>query len=362
MARIEPFVGEADKARLMATLRGEIPDRVPHFEVLIEDQHVARLLGRYAGNTLGVGGDPAKGSKAAEGTRPMYPGDYIELCQMIGQDAMVLAEFWTPIKTRQPDGTFALLNDRSFKRRADLHNVIWPDEKDMQQPLEYVREYIAAAKGTRIGVAFCPPCIFQTLYEFVIGLHDSMIMLLEERELFEELMARSADYAAELARRAIAAGIDFLFLADDFAYNKGLFVQPALFQQVWRPHFDRLMAPAREANLPIVFHSDGKLDDAMDMLLDMGVAGLTPMDPSGIDYRDYKKRYGQRVTFFGNINITWPLATGTPAEVERDVIEHMEVMKPGGRWVAGSAHSIVNYIPHENFLAMIKAFHKYGVY
>ncbi len=58
----------------------------------------------------------------------------------------------------------------------------------------------------------------------------------------------------------------------------------------------------------------------------------------------------------------WPLANGTPADVERDVIEHMDVMKPGGRWVAGSAHSIVNYIPHENFLAMINAFHKYGAY
>ena len=66
MPGIEPFVGEADKERLQATLRGEIPDRVPHFEALIEDQHVEKLLGRQAGNTLGVGGDPAKGSEAAE--------------------------------------------------------------------------------------------------------------------------------------------------------------------------------------------------------------------------------------------------------------------------------------------------------
>jgi hypothetical protein len=48
--------------------------------------------------------------------------------------------------------------------------------------------------------------------------------------------------------------------------------------------------------------------------------------------------------------------------VEKDVIEHVEVMKPGGRWVAGSAHSIVNYIPRENFVAMINALHKYGRY
>ena len=28
----------------------------------------------------------------------------------------------------------------------------------------------------------------------------------------------------------------------------------------------------------------------------------------------------------------------------------------------GSAHSIVNYIPHDNFVAMINAFHKFWVY
>ena len=60
MPTIEPFIGKADKQRLLATLRGEIPDRVPHMEVLIDDQHVTELLGRDAGNTLGVLGDPAK--------------------------------------------------------------------------------------------------------------------------------------------------------------------------------------------------------------------------------------------------------------------------------------------------------------
>ena len=71
---------------------------------------------------------------------------------------------------------------------------------------------------------------------------------------------------------------------------------------------------------------------------------------------------GSSLTLFGNIDITWPLVQGTPADVERDVRDHMDALKPGGRWVAGSSHSIVNYIPHENFTAMIDAIHKYGGY
>ena len=362
MSGLKPFAGAPDKARLIACIRGEQTDRVPNFEILIEDEHVTKLLGREAGNTLGVGGDPAKGSEAAEGTRPMYPKDYLELCRMIGQDAIVLEALWTPLKRRNADGTLGPITDRSIKTAADVEAIIWPGEAELEERLQYVREYVEAARGTDTGVIFAGFCIFQTLYEFVVGMHDCMIMLMEDRDTFDMLMSKSADYYEELVRRAIDEGVDILFAADDFAFKSGLFVRPELFEELWRPHFDRILAPARDAGIPIVFHSDGKIDDAVDMLLDMGVETLTPMDPSGIDYHDFKERYGDRVTLHGNIDITWPLVQGTPDDVRRDVKEHMDVLKPGGRWVAGSSHSIVNYIAHENFVAMINAFHEFGAY
>jgi len=203
MLKIEPYRGEPDKNRLIACMRGKKTDRVPNFEILIEDQHVEGLLGRKAGNTLGVGGDPAKGSEAAEGIRPMYAKDYIELCRIIGQDAIVVENFWTPIKTTTADGKVKLFNDRSFKSKDDLERIIWPGEEDMEGRLQYVREYVEAVKGTDIGVIFGGACIFQTLYEFVIGMHNCMIMTMLERDLFEGLMSRSADYFAELIKRAI---------------------------------------------------------------------------------------------------------------------------------------------------------------
>ena len=67
-------------------LKGRRIDRVPNCEVLIEDRRAEKLLGRKAGNTLGIGGDPAKGSEAAEGVRPMYPKDYLKVCRLLGQD------------------------------------------------------------------------------------------------------------------------------------------------------------------------------------------------------------------------------------------------------------------------------------
>ena len=146
MAEIEPFAGKSNIDRLTAALRGEKTDRVPHFEILIEDLHVERLLGKKAGNTLGVGGDPAKGAAAGEGVRPMHARDYIRLCQMIGQDAIALEALWTPLKHVKADGTVGLITDRSIKSRADLDRIIWPGEAEIEERLQYVREYVEAAK------------------------------------------------------------------------------------------------------------------------------------------------------------------------------------------------------------------------
>jgi uroporphyrinogen decarboxylase len=151
-------------------------------------------------------------------------------------------------------------------------------------------------------------------------------------------------------------------MADDFAWKEGLFVPPALFKELWLPYARRVIEPAQAAGKAAIFHSDGRVDDALDWLIDLGILGFNPMDPYGIDYRDYKRRFGDRITLMGNIDVEFPLVHGTPAEVDGDVREHMEVLKPGGRYIAGSSHSITNFVPHANYITMLNAIHRYGVY
>ncbi len=358
---IEPYIGEPDITRLIATFRGEKVDRVPNLEALIDDQHVTTILGRYAGNTLAVGGDPAKGSAEATG-RPMLGKDLVEFNQIVGQDGLVLEAFWTPLKRRTPDGRLVAITDRSVKTRVDWQQVVLPGPADIEDRLKYLREYREAVKGTRMGVILGGGCIMQTLYEFVVGMTDFMMMVHEDRELVEEMLDKSTDYFVKLVEACIAEGLDVLWLADDYAFKSGLFIRPKLFKEIWFPRAARIIAPALRAGLPVMFHSDGKIDDTVEWLIDMGIVCITPLDPYAIDYRDYKKRFGSRLTLMGNIDVEWPLVRGTPEDVERDVLAHMEALKPDGRWVAGSSHSITNYIPHENFVAMINAIHRYGVY
>jgi len=362
---IGPFKGEPDVARLKAAFKRQPVDRVPNFEVLIEDQHVEKFLGKFAGNTLAFGGDPAKGVVDPDLVRPMYPDDFIDLCNIIGQDAMVFdAGIWAPFKRMGENGKLVQVADRSVKTRKDFEALILDSDRQINDAVKYVKEYkeVLAKRNSKIGVVCLYGCIMQTPYEFLVGMNDFMMMVYEDRQLVKDIMEVETQHYVKLTKAIIDAGVDVVWPADDVAFKTGLFLPPKIMKEIWIPRMARIFEPAVNANIPIIFHSDGKIDDIVEDLIEMGLDCLNPMDPYGINYRDYKKRFGSRLCLSGNVDIEWPLSKGTPEEVDSDVKEHMEVLKPGYGYVATCSHSIVNYIPHENVIAYINAIHKYGVY
>ncbi len=361
---LEPYLGEPDKGRLLAAFKRQPVDRVPNFEVLIEDKHVEAFLGRYAGNTLSYGGDPAKGADAEQG-RPMYPDDYIDLCNLIGQDAIMFdGGLWTPYKRYDENGNLVPAYKRDVKNRSDYEKLILDSDNAIASTVGYVKEYKDAVKkrNSKVAVSALYGCMMQTLYEFVVGMNDFMMMVYEDRDLVENMLEDSCIHFEKLTKALVDSGVDFVFIGDDVAFKTGLFIPPKLFKEIWVPRMARIFKPALDANIPIMFHSDGKIDDIVEDLIEMGLDCLNPMDPYGIDYRDYKKRFGSRLCLSGNVDIEFPLSKGTPEDVDKDVKEHMEVLKPGYGYVATCSHSLVNYIPHENIIAYFNAIHKYGIY
>ena len=357
----EPFIGEPDKERLLAALKREPVDRAPNMEALIEDKIVEKILGKWAGNTLSYGGDPAKGA-GHEGERPMYPDDFIDLCNIIGQDILFFeGGFWTPFKKEDEKGGLVQVSDRSIKTRKDFEGLVLDSQTQINNTIKYLKEYKEAIRkrNSKLGVSCSYGAILQTLYEFVVGMEDFMLMVYEDRQLVEDMLEVSTEHFVNLTKAVVGEGLDYISIGDDVAFKTGLFIPPKLFREIWIPRMAKIMKPAINAGIPVHFHSDGKIDDIVGDLINMGVNCINPLDPYGIDYRQYKKRYGSRLCLWGNIDIEFPLSKGTPEDIERDVKEHMDILKPGYGYIAGSSHSIVNYIPFENFVAFIDAIHKY---
>ena len=357
----ESYNGKPDIERLKSAFKRNQVDRVPNFEVLIEDKHVEKVLGRFAGNTLAYGGDPAKGAQDAE-VRPMYGRDYVELCQIIGQDAMCIEAFWLPYYKEDKDGRLIPALDRSVKNIKDFRNLKLLGENKINKIVSYINEYKEAAEGTKVGITVVYAVLIQNFYDAIVGMNDFMMACYENRSFIEEMLEESTEYWVQMSKAIINAGVDFIWPADDIAFKTGLFLPAKLMKEIWVPRMKRIIEPALEAGIPVLFHSDGRIDEIIEDLIDIGVDCINPLDPYALDYKQYKKLYGDRLAFAGNIDIEFPLSKGTPEDVVKDVRQHMDAMKPGYGYIACSSHSIVNYIPHENFIAMINAIHEFGKY
>jgi len=123
----------------------------------------------------------------------------------------------------------------------------------------------------------------------------------------------------------------------------------------------RLLAPAKDIGKLALMHTDGRMDEIMPILYDVGIDAVHPVEPESNDIGEVKKRWVGRMALVGNIP-TVLLAYGSEEEVEEMVRDYCVRLGPGGGWVLGSSTSIMEGVNPANFVAMTRAAHKYGRY
>jgi uroporphyrinogen decarboxylase len=155
------------------------------------------------------------------------------------------------------------------------------------------------------------------------------------------------------------AGVRF---ADDLAYAEGLMVSPAHLRAHFFPWFKACIELVHKKGKVFLFHTDGDVRLVLEDIIAAGADGLHPIEPKAMDIVELKRTVGSRITLCGNIDLGYTLTRGTPAEVDAEVKERIRRVAPGGGYVLGSANSVPEYVPLENFNAMREACFKYGRY
>jgi len=164
-------------------------------------------------------------------------------------------------------------------------------------------------------------------------------------------------YIANVTRVLEAAdgGIDMVYTYDDMGTQQGLLISEAM----WRlPRHQRLNAAIRRFPVRIMYHSCGAIYPLIGALADeMGIDVLNPLQPraAGMDMARIKREFGDRLSFYGAIDIQQTLPRGTPQEVQAEVRERCQVLGRGGGYICASAHYIQADTPLENILAMYTA-------
>jgi uroporphyrinogen decarboxylase len=197
----------------------------------------------------------------------------------------------------------------------------------------------------------------------LIGFEDFCMALYENPELIEAVMARvGALVLRSLERITEFECVGAVWFADDIAYTEGLIFSPEHLRKYFFPWLREAVKICKRHDLPFIYHTDGQIWEVMEDIIEAGVDAIQPIEPKAMDIVEVKRRYGDRLGILGNIDLGYTLTMGTPAEVEAEVQDRIRSLGPGGGYIVSSSNSIPEYVPVDNFRAMVEATRKYGNY
>ncbi len=334
------------RERILASLRREEPDRVPFCELAIDRGLAERLMGWPATRT---------GGAANLAGNPYTVGEMKAVAEYLGIDVIgFLMRAPTFAQSGEGKDGRSFVRDGMLKSEADLDKLVLPDPR--RDELYREAELFSRNKGeyalafvTRIG-------FFQTVLG--MGTENFLVSLYTNRTFVEKILDIYFDWMTQVAERISQLDFDIFWTTDDFAFKTGLFFSPSIFREVLAPRYRRVL---EKLKIPWFLHSDGNIGEALDILIELGVAAVHPVEKGAMDIREVKRKYGDRVCLIGNVDLNI-LGLGTPEETEREVRELIRDLGPGGGWMISSGNSLASYLKPECVLAMSRAIRAYGEY
>jgi uroporphyrinogen decarboxylase len=135
-----------------------------------------------------------------------------------------------------------------------------------------------------------------------------------------------------------------------------LIVSPAMYRKMLEPRLAKFIQFLKsKTRAKLVHHTDGAVTSILDSLADMGIDAINPVQVSAKGMEDtaaLKKRFGDRLAFWGGVDTQRVLPFGTPEDVRVETQRRITDLNAEGGYVLCSAHNIQSDVPAENIIAM----------
>lgn len=350
--RLEDFpTPSPDFERLKkAIMREGEPDRIPFFEIQIDPETIGAILGEPVPSPFDT--DPEQiQTKLLQDIAlmhrlgydyvivwsvPIFPGNF-----MLADDTAQLS---------RGSRTWQAETEGPIASRADFEGFNWPElSKKKYTRFDFVGKHMPA--GMKIIAAL--PGVFETV-RGLMGITDLCYLLHDDPRLVTDVFERVGRITYEAISNL--AGIDAVgavVLAEDIGSKNGLIMSPDHFRKLVIPWHKQIGHILHERDKIFILHACGKIEELMGDLITAGkIDARHSFEDQVTPIEEAKRLYGHHIAVLGGVDMDL-LARGSEQEVRRRVREIVSVCAPGGGFALGTGNSAANYIPPDNFLAML---------
>ncbi|HUV08190.1 MAG TPA: uroporphyrinogen decarboxylase family protein [Spirochaetia bacterium] len=189
------------------------------------------------------------------------------------------------------------------------------------------------------------------------GMERVFVDLYENRRQIMTLLEALASFNTELIRGWSEAGVDGVFLSDDWGSQNSLLISPEMWRELFKPWYAALARTAHEAGLQFWLHSCGNVSAIIGDLIECGVDVLHPIQPEAMDLTRLSKSFRGRLTFCGGISTQATLPFGSPAAIREEAHTLISLFNTDrGGYIGCPSNTIMPETPIENIVALCRSF------
>jgi uroporphyrinogen decarboxylase len=228
----------------------------------------------------------------------------------------------------------------------------WPDPaKASTRALEW---YEANLPGDMCVIASGGFAHFAEYLTWLMGYETLCFSLYDQRDLVAAISERLFEMYRQVIQRLLEFDrVKIVWGSDDMGFRSGTLISPADLREFVLPGHALMARMSHQAGRPYLLHSCGNLSAIMeDLIGDVGIDALHSFEDTIVDPITVKKQYGDRIAVLGGIAVDF-LCRASEQEVRQRVRDTLTQCMPGGGYCLGSGNSVANYIPLDNYLAML---------
>ena len=189
----------------------------------------------------------------------------------------------------------------------------------------------------------------------------------EALKVAEEKARKLADYQIGIIEEAYRLGkgrIHCYDTTDDWGTQQALMISPKRFREIFKPQYKRIFDKAHECGMDIRFHTDGKINDILEDLIELGVDIINIHQPNLVGVDEISKIGQGRICFEASVDIQTTLPTGDKERIDREAKELVEKWGTRQGGFIGVEYGYLDAIgtTKETMLYELECFEKYGTY
>lgn len=211
-------------------------------------------------------------------------------------------------------------------------------------------------------ICFFSKATFNFPWSLIGSFQQYLIELYQNPKLVNEIHRISEEYHLAMTKKAIDLGADIIALVDDYAYRDKMFISRDKFEEFCLPSIKRMSELVHSRGRHLLFHSDGNLDEVLDLIIDSGIDFLHPVEPGAMDIKKVYEQYCDKVVICGNLDCAHTLTFGTEDEVRKEALQLLKNIAPQGRYVMSSSNTIHSKVKPGNYRVMLDTLKENGKY